>query len=319
MYNPPVSLGRLLLMSSCVLALAGGCFKDASSNLESGTSTGGGTTGGGCVQGEPGCDCYPNATCNAPLACEDGKCVTQGCTKGSFNCGCFEDMCFDPLVCVDGICKTSGGTGGGTGTGDTGVGGCMSVEDCDDDLCTVGDQLCNEQCVAGGLVACPENSICDPTGGSCVCAVGFVSCEDGCIPDTQCCNDEDCPGGETCDPEANQCQCDGGLLCDGTCLLDAVCCPGDATTNGCTCGAQKTCNAVGQWSGCSGGNTSPECSAGQSKSCGNCGTQNCTAQCTWSTCGGGGVCTPGTESCTAECKYEVCSDGCFWQQQGTCC
>ncbi len=80
-----------------------------------------------------------------------------------------------------------------------------------------------------------------------------------------------------------------------------------------------TCTPMGAWSTCAGGNPSPECTPGESMACGNCGQKNCNAQCSWTTCQGGGVCSPGAVSCTAECKNEVCQPGCYWQFQGMCC
>ncbi len=58
------------------------------------------------------------------------------------------------------------------------------------------------------------------------------------------------------------------------------------------------------------------CTPGQTRACGNCGTQTLTAACTWSACGNQGVCAPGQTSfvpcgnCGA--RTDTCSNSCQW-------
>lgn len=57
-----------------------------------------------CPQGEQGCACYPNMTCNQGLLCEDGTC-TADC-QGQQGCGCYPNMtCNQGLECIAGLCE----------------------------------------------------------------------------------------------------------------------------------------------------------------------------------------------------------------------
>ena len=71
---------------------------------------------GGCQDGNEGCACYPNDTCNEGLSCTGGWCIPEGCTPGSENCTCAEgDLCLTGLVCDEGLCRMET-TGSGSGT-----------------------------------------------------------------------------------------------------------------------------------------------------------------------------------------------------------
>jgi hypothetical protein len=296
----------------------------SSASASSGSGGSGSTTATPCEPGALGCDCYPNQTCNTGLECAAGNCQQVGCTQGSLNCGCFEGMCFGELVCDGGVCRPdTGGTSTGTTSASGGSTGatCSPVIDCDGNLCTQGDELCDGACEPGAAAGCPTNAVCDQSTGSCVCTGGFQSCEGTCIPETDCCTDDECVGDETCTDracvcpvDARQCPQQGGPT---LCILGAECCPGDTSGDGCSCGGRKTCQADGRWGDCGGGNNNPECNPGSSVPCGACGTQRCQDDCRWGACEGGGVCAPGSQQCVQG-KLETCQPSCTWMQTGSC-
>ncbi len=56
-----------------------------------------------CTQGDGGCACFPNLTCNkagdgSDLLCDSGLCVTPACAQGTLGCGCFNGN-----VCEQGL------------------------------------------------------------------------------------------------------------------------------------------------------------------------------------------------------------------------
>lgn len=285
------------------LPIAFGCFQDPAPNSSGANETGGDQA---CPAGTAGCDCYGNGTCNEGLECTADLCKLPECVAGSLNCDCYDGLCLTGLLCTGGVCKP-----------EDPMMGCSSIADCDDDLCTQGDAVCADQCIAGVDVQCPIGASCETGSGSCQCEPGSKVCGNACIPSTQCCTDDDC-GGSTC--EGGFCTCDGGLLCDGACSIGATCCPGEVTIVGCTCGAYRTCSSEGIWSECAGGNPNKQCEVGQAEPCGNCGTRTCNARCEWTTCQGQGPCMPGQESCTNLCQPLECQPGCFWLfMDGKCC
>jgi hypothetical protein len=289
-----------LTLLAAPLALSAGCFADPNVGQTTNTTSSNESETGGpaCPDGSAGCACYGNDTCDAELVCEDGICKLPECVEGSLNCDCYEGQCFAGLVCMDGTCKPEGA-----------LPGCESVADCDGNLCTQGDQVCEHACVAGIEVQCPTGATCDPSAGSCLCQPGSKPCGDACIPDTQCCNDSECGAGSTC--AEGFCTRSGGLVCNGECIANAECCPGEVSNFECTCGAQKTCGDAGIWDVCTGGNPNPECQTGDSMPCGNCGTTTCNANCMWTICQGQGACMPGEENCFMN-MHSVCTDSCFW-------
>jgi hypothetical protein len=291
---------RVLKLALLVIPLAfsTGCFDDPNAGETNPAASSGETGGAACPDGSAGCDCYGNSTCDTELLCEDGTCKLPECVAGSLNCDCYQDECFAGLDCSDGTCKP-----------EDAMPGCESVADCDDNLCTQGDQTCEGACVAGVEVQCPLGGTCDPSAGSCLCELGTKPCGDVCIPDTQCCSDADCPGASTC--ADGFCTCDGGLVCGGECMAGAECCPGEISSADCMCGAKRLCTDMSKWSECTGGNLNPECEADQSEECGNCGSRTCTAECFWTPCQGEGVCEPGTDNCIAGMLSE-CTESCFY-------
>jgi hypothetical protein len=285
--------GLKLVLLALPLALSTGCFDDPNVG-QTNTSE----TGGACPDGSAGCDCYGNSTCDAELLCEDGTCKLPECVDGSLNCDCYQGECFAGLLCTDGTCKP-----------EDALPGCVSVSDCDGNLCTQGDQTCEGMCVAGLEVQCPLGATCDPIAGSCTCEPGSKPCGDVCIPDTQCCDNTDCSVGSTC--ADGFCTCAGGLVCGGECVDGAQCCPGEISVQDCTCGNKRTCMDSGMWTECTGGNLSPECEAGGLEECGNCGQRACSPECTWTPCQGEGLCEPGTSMCTGG-FFSECTESCYW-------
>jgi hypothetical protein len=280
-----------------------GCFDDPAANDTSTTNSedsASGTDGGACPDGSAGCACYGNDTCDAELECIGGTCKLPECVPGSLNCDCYEGVCLTGLLCMEGVCKP-----------EDAMMGCESVADCDGNLCTQGDALCEGACQPGVEVQCPLGATCDQGSGSCQCGAGSKPCGNTCIPETQCCMDSDCGGGSTC--QDGFCTCEGGLVCGGECLAGANCCPGEVTFVGCNCGNSRVCSREGMWSQCTGGNPDPKCVPGQISECGDkCGSSLCTAQCEWTNCQGEGDCTPGQETCTMAGTPLLCTFACFW-------
>src|SRR5690606_29779342 len=81
----------LLLGSGFVLFLAVSCF-----------SAGGGNDD--CEQGDEGCACFPNGTCNAGLACSDDKCVDPRSTGSGGTSGIDKEAC---VACADASCAAA--------------------------------------------------------------------------------------------------------------------------------------------------------------------------------------------------------------------
>ena len=64
------------------------------------------------------------------------------------------------------------------------------------------------------------------------------------------------------------------------------------------------------------------CDPGARRSCGNCGTQSCTSECSWSACSGEGTCAAGatrTQPCgNCGTQTQRCSASCAWENVGGC-
>src|SRR5262245_41709570 len=153
-------MARVIPKLALLLSLASsiGCFDDP--NADETTTTMSAETGGACPDGSAGCDCYGNNTCDGDLLCEDGTCKAEECVPGSLNCDCYQGECFGSLLCTDGTCKP-----------EEALPGCESVADCDTNLCTQGDQLCEGACMPGIPVQCTIGATCDTGSGSCLCDV----------------------------------------------------------------------------------------------------------------------------------------------------
>jgi hypothetical protein len=85
------------------------------------------------------------------------------------------------------------------------------------------------------------------------------------------------------------------------------CTPGD--TRGCGRCGTSTCGADGSWGGCGG---EGGCRPGETERCGNCGTRTCRSDCSWGSCEGEGICAPGTSQSCGSCGRTTCASGCFF-------
>lgn len=77
------------------------------------SSTGESTGTGPACQGDVGCACYGNATCNGQLRCVPASqvCVDPMCQPGTVHCGCIAGACMAELICDDdGICRQGSGS-----------------------------------------------------------------------------------------------------------------------------------------------------------------------------------------------------------------
>jgi hypothetical protein len=107
--------------SLCVAALASttvGCFAEPPPVLEPPA-----TTSGGECEGEQGCACYGNGTCDAGLECNPDVqlCIPELCMPGELACVCDDASCDDSLACDSGLCVTPGGSSDGDDDPDTGT------------------------------------------------------------------------------------------------------------------------------------------------------------------------------------------------------
>ncbi len=124
-----------------------------------------------CHDGDEGCDCYPNGTCNGDFVCSQGVCQSPLCDVGSLGCACEKNFTCDPgLECVP---DPQG-------------------------------PYCDEACPAGELsCACLPGDRCQDPGNECRggicdspdCPVGTRNCH--CLADRSCGPDLVCIG-ETC-------------------------------------------------------------------------------------------------------------------------
>lgn len=242
-----------------------------------------------CQQGDEGCACFANLTCNTTsdgtrLLCDSGLCVPPACAQGTLGCGCFNGN-----VCESGLfCSTDSGTPRcelpGCVLGEAGC-GCKADLSCDESasgqaLVCQGAVCVEPTCRAGEIdCGCRPDLSCD---GGLVCAQGTcqVARSAGtlgqpCFPDGNCltsdlmcdgtdstCQSNTCARGEAdcgCRTDGTCAQSDDGraVLCvQGTCS-EENCAPGDV---GCVCGAGDTCQANAM---CSNGRCVPSgCSPG---------------------------------------------------------
>ena len=85
-----------------------GCFADEPAGTGGGTSsvTAAATTAEVCVDGELGCACYGNGTCNGGLECapEAEVCILEDCDDGTLGCTCADGACLTGLACINQVC-----------------------------------------------------------------------------------------------------------------------------------------------------------------------------------------------------------------------
>ena len=164
-----------------------------------------------CPLGSNSCACKEGFACaESGDVCQDGYCMTAGCTPGNLGCSCSAGSC-DPggrclnnRVCVD----ATGFAGGPCDEHDR----CRRGNRCQDDVCVpcrVGAQACG--CNEDG--ACNEGLECEDS--MCIATTGFAQAES---PDFHCytpCGDgfEDTDGYRPCSSEGLMEGCLAGLEC----------------------------------------------------------------------------------------------------------
>jgi hypothetical protein len=257
------------------------------------------------------------AVCPSGLSPCGGLCVNL--SYDHENCGSCGNACAPEEVCSDGECILECPDGKTRCSG-----GCV---DTDSDIYNCGE--CDNACEAG-LHAVP---VCSSGTCSVQCEEGWFdpdgdgSCDSNCDPTAdEICNgsDDDCDGFADEDFECVRGDTETGGTCEGTgyeertCLDDCTwspwecigggdCTPGETKPCG-LCGTQ-TCDASGVWGSCLGVG---DCEPGTTQSCEYCGTRTCGDDCYWGGCIGGGECNPGaTESC-GPCGTRTCLDDCTW-------
>ena len=112
-----------------LLSVAAGCFSEGADGSASTGSASGATnptTGDVCADGELGCACYGNGTCNDGLECapEALVCILEDCDFGTRGCTCADGACVAGLECIQQLCReppppmtTGADSSGGTPTG----------------------------------------------------------------------------------------------------------------------------------------------------------------------------------------------------------
>lgn len=281
-----------------------------------------------------------NNECQPFEVCSDGACLLE-CPPGEVacsdecvdvnsdisNCGGCGKVCDAGLnaepVCRSGTCS-SVCTTGWTDTDDDGD--CETcVPTSDDETCNGIDDNCDGNvdegfdCQMGDTVEC--TTTCDSTGTGACSPDCTVPDPVSCIPPSELCNgiDDDCDGtadnGFNCSIGENETggSCGAGGHEERTCLEDCNwgawdcidegdCTPGNTRPCG-NCGTQA-CTDGAVWGECL---SEGECASGASESqpCGNCGTQSrtCTESCTW---GSWGSCSECSGCCDAD---NVCQAG----------
>ena len=253
------------------------------------------------------------------------------CGRGTINCA---------GTCIGDFANCQGGEGGGwfpTGTSCGNCGGwARFCNQCDfeDAFRCFGQGSCSPgqqnptpiACGSCGTITYSCQSNCQWNGGSCVgdrtlgpcgaCGRGTSQCDGSCSGDYSNCGSagwKDTPVvcGECGHRQdyCDGCNFNGGQQCVGN---------GGSQTQGCgKCGSQsRTCQSNGNyggWSPCSGEGS---CSPGQTRGCGNGGTETCTSGCQWSgTCVGSGPCASGQTRTCGNCGTETCINN---QWSGTC-
>jgi hypothetical protein len=273
--------------------------------------------------------------CAADLSCSGGQCVAAGactdqCDEGDADCfdatheqRCerLDSGCLDwaaPVACpAQGLCEPGAGCGGG--------GSCT-------DACAEGESRCAEggrQTCARGEGGCLAWGAVEPCPAGKTCAAG--ECADSCVNACElgarrCTADghavETCVGEGGCTRWGAPLACPGETLCvgDGQC---GVCMPDASEMQACgACGHQgRTCSAQGQWSDWGSCDGQGECQPGETRGCGNCGTQRCGDDCRWGACEGSGECQPGQTRGCGNCGTARCDGSCHWggcEGQGEC-
>jgi hypothetical protein len=244
---------------------------------------------GACTEGDLGCPCYLNNTCNQEpggtwLVCGDGVCRTPTCPQGTLGCGCSPDAgCSAGLTCASSSaglrCQMPDCTLGNLDCG------CLPDRTCNADatgqlLACDGTVCVRPTCVQGQAgcacrpdYGCDDGSACGADGrcAAVACDLGTLGC--ACLPDGSCvsanlacttggrCESRGCPEGTAGCPCFGNSTCFDPLVCNaGTCIsggggvpANPACytpCRSDLTLDG---GTRVTCSPEGLLPGCVGG------------------------------------------------------------------
>jgi hypothetical protein len=276
-----------------------------------------------CDDGDEGCACFANNTCNGDLVCDNGTCTQQDCTAGDEGCECFpNNTCNGSLECQAGTCVDPGGMmDGGDPPCPAGTRGC----ECDNNTCLAGgvcgdDDVCRDP-VSCDNAGCVANQVCTPS------APGTDAvCDAACVPGYTW-------NGVSCDADVNA-NCDvtdagapaNGSIADDCTNQNRECDAGPPAACGdCLAGNvehEGVCEAPYQCSNLNCASTNEECIEGDATTDAECG--NCLPgyyRNTMGVCVLGASCTPGaiddiTASCTAQ--NRVCDDSGAQAQCGDC-
>ena len=165
-----------------------------------------------CLEGEQGCGCRANNTCDWTLACIDDLCLP--CPPGELGCPCDAGACSGDSTCMNGVCA--------------------------DPSCVPGTSNC--PCTADG--ECEAGRGCSPEGFCASCIPGAEGCI--CLGDGTCLDGLTCESGrcQDCQPGHQDCAClaaggceDPALSClDGVCrLTERLCADLDCAAQGRLC------------------------------------------------------------------------------------
>jgi hypothetical protein len=186
--------------------LVGACFS------EPGVETTGAESTGGCSEGQQGCPCYANGTCDGILACDIDSflCVPDGCTPGELDCVCVDGSCLSPLVCLGSICVQEDGSTDGESSAGTG-GESVSVSTTTSVDTTAGSESVETGDASSSVTSETTSVETGDSGGPDCNAAGCGACLE-CVLQ---------PGG-ACDAVHDTCS--GDQVCDAThqCLADCV-------------------------------------------------------------------------------------------------
>lgn len=167
-----------------------------------------------------------------------GCAICQQCKKGKCKPKPDGTDCGDSRSCQSGACVCPTAC---CSNADCGFQGACEAGICD---CKSGARFCKGTCIPEGDCCtddeCPDGSGQTCQGGHCACPSGHKDCGGDCIPLNACCDDDDCDGCEVCE---NQ-----------TCVVSACCpkCPSgqECLSNG---SCATVCVEQADCTGCSGG------------------------------------------------------------------
>lgn len=117
--------------------------------------------------------------------------------------------------------------------------------------CGPGAPAGSDRVLADGhcVQTCRAGEVLDATTRTCGCPSGQKPCGDACIPNEQCCSDEDCSGGKVC--QSGACVCPSGAVeCGGACYDP---CEDKLVLNPRTCVCECKGGACGKFKRCGSG------------------------------------------------------------------